>query len=197
MAFTTAMEPTLWLQQFEPWATWITAGATCLLAFGVLVAIIQLHALKRDRHLQWIGEIGRRWDEDKLERSRLALRKLDKGGDALAAKTRAWLDPKRPYDPELDEEMSDLSRLPDFLEDVAVMVRVGRLDIGPVWAVLSGPVNTAWKGWAKAIRVYRETGIDEEAYTEFEALRRKLRRYEHLRKRWWFRAWRWFRWYVW
>jgi hypothetical protein len=179
------------------WAEIVLAVSTGVLAVGVFVAIIQIHALKRDRHLQWILEIGRRWDEDKLERSRIELRKLDRRGDELAAMTRAWLDPTQPHDPELDSRMTHLSRLPDFLEDVAIMVKVGRLDIGPVWQSLSGPVRTTWKGWRKAIRVYRDTRTDKDAYTQLEDLRRTMIVYERLRERRWFKLWRWIRWYLW
>jgi hypothetical protein len=138
--------------------------------------VFQLRELKRDRHLSWIFEIGRRWDEEKLEQSRLAFRQYDKHGEDLAAKTVQWLEDEGHTNRELDNEMLVISRLPDFFEDVALMERFGHLHLGLVWESLSGPVQVTWKAWERSAHAFRDYA-DVEAYTQFEHLNDKLERY--------------------
>lgn len=157
-----------------------------------MIAVVSLRELRRDRHLQWIFEIGRRWEEHDLKASRLALRKYDESGSELAAKAQAWLEEGRPATPELTEEIERLQLLPDFFEDVALMRKFGRLDIGLVWQALSGPVNLAWKLWGPAVFAYRKTA-DAEAWTEFEALAAELAANEIKRTRRWWIFYRWLR----
>jgi hypothetical protein len=149
------------------WAAVVTAISTAVLALGVFIAVFQVRELKRARHLQWIFEIARRWDDDKLEASRLALQAFDREGVQLGEKTRAWLALERHDDPELEKDMILLTRLPDFFEDVALMVDYGRLDLALVWQSLSGPAQVAWKAWCPAVQAWRELS-DRDAYTEFE-----------------------------
>ena len=65
------------------WAEIVTAIGTATLAIGVVIAVVSLRELRRDRHLQWIFEIGRRWEERDLKASRAALRKYDESGGSL------------------------------------------------------------------------------------------------------------------
>jgi hypothetical protein len=167
------------------WAEIVTAVGTGVLALGVLIAVVSLRELRRDRHLHWIFEIGRRWDDTELQASRLALRKYDR--EDLAFTVRSWLGAGQRAGPEFTAEVELLQRLPDFFEDVALMRRFGRLDVGLVWQSLSGPVNLAWTSWRPAVDAYRKapTG-DPEAWTEFEELARELAAYETKRtKKWW------------
>lgn len=66
----------------EPvWALfWATLGLAVVI-FGVVVAAFkalgQLTETRRDRHLQVIGELGRRWDDDDLIEARNAVLKYD------------------------------------------------------------------------------------------------------------------------
>jgi hypothetical protein len=174
------------------WAEVVTAVGTAVLAIGVVIAVVSLRELRRDRHLQWIFEIGRRWEEHDLKASRLALRKYDESGHDLATKVQSWLEAGRPASPELTEEIELLQLLPDFFEDVALMRKFGRLDIGLVWQALSGPVNLAWKLWEPAVLAYRRTA-DAEAWTEFEDLATELAAYEVKRTRRWWILYRWLR----
>jgi hypothetical protein len=174
------------------WAEMVAAVGSAVLAVGVLIAVVSLRELRRDRHLQWIFEIGRRWEDEDLKQSRLALRAYGEDGEELALKFLSWLEAGRRAGPDLTAEIECLQLLPDFFEDVALMRRFGRLDIGLVWQSLSGPVNLAWKSWQPAVMTYRQIA-DAEAWTEFEDLADELAAYELKRtKRWWI-LYRWLR----
>ena len=155
-------------------ALWTTAIATCALVVGVGIGLIQLSESKRDRHLRWMFEIGRRWDGDRLEASRTAMYALDSEGTELGHKMEYWL--TRPSVEPLNSEMTVLFVLPNFFEDVALTIRYGRLDMELVWQSLSGPMLYAWKAWKPAILVYRREA-DEEGFTEFEAMVAALQEY--------------------
>jgi hypothetical protein len=146
------------------WAEVVTAVGTAVLAIGVVIAVVSLRELRRDRHLQWIFEIGRRWEEHDLKASRLALRKYDESGHDLATKVQSWLEAGRPASPELTEEIELLQLLPDFFEDVALMRKFGRLDIGLVWQALSGPgqsrLETLGAGGARISQDGRRGSLD-------------------------------------
>jgi hypothetical protein len=165
------------------WAEILGAIASAVAGLGVLIAVVQLGSIKRDRHLGWIFEISRRWNEDKIEESRLALSKYD--SDIVASKIERWRNGKAPD----EHEMLVLSRLPDFFEDVALMVKRGRLNVGFVWQALSGPVEKWWAFWEESVVVFRQKG-DPEAYTQFQWLARRFKKYEaRRRKRKRLRAW--------
>jgi hypothetical protein len=124
------------------WAEMVTAVGGAILAIGVVIAVVSLRELRRDRHLQWIFEIGRRWDDDDLKESRVALREYDADGNELALKIRSWLEAGRRVEPELTAEIERLQRLPDFFEDVALM----RRSVG--WTLaLSGSRSAAQSTW--------------------------------------------------
>src|SRR6266511_921213 len=59
------------------WGTWVLASATVVLAVAGLFALRTLGESKRDRHVQLIAELGRRWDEDKLAEARTKLLAFD------------------------------------------------------------------------------------------------------------------------
>jgi hypothetical protein len=77
------------------WAEMVAAVGSAVLAVGVLIAVVSLRELRRDRHLQWIFEIGRRWEDEDLKQSRLALRAYGEDGEDLALKFRSWLEAGR------------------------------------------------------------------------------------------------------
>jgi hypothetical protein len=164
------------------WADALTGVGTVVLALGVLIAVYQLGELKRDRHLQWISEMSRRWNEEKLEASRIALREYD--SSTVAKKVGRWLRGEG----EDETEMTVLLRLPDFFEDVALGVERGRIEIAVVWEALSGPVSKWWEFWEEAVVVFRQTDAptyhpDAAAFSQFQRLARDLAAYEEARRR--------------
>jgi hypothetical protein len=146
------------------WPAWLTAIGTAVLAGGIVIAVFQLRELKRDRSLQWIFEMGRRWDNEKLEHSRVALRACKE--EALAAKVARWGTPG--FSAEEEVEMTELIRLPNFFEDVALMFEHGRLNTDLVWQTFSGPAFEAWEGWKASMPALREH--DPLCFSEFEKL---------------------------
>lgn len=146
------------------WPAWLTAIGTLVLAGGVLIAVIQLRELKRDRALQWIFEMSKRWEDEKLEQSRVAVRAMSV--KALADLSKRWGTPGFSADEEA--QMTELIRLPNFFEDVALMVQHGRLDMDLVWQTFSGPAYEAWEDWKPVMHILREA--DPWCFSEFEGL---------------------------
>jgi hypothetical protein len=151
------------------WAEVVTAvgsalaGATLLVAAATARLVLQqVGETQRDRHLQWVTEVSRRWDDDKLVGGRIAASRYTR--TELAHKVERWL-----TNPGEDmAEMSMLLRIPNYFEDVALMVQAGNVDADLVWRTLRGPIEAAWDYWEPSIERLRED--DPDSYTQFEWL---------------------------
>lgn len=140
------------------WAEIVTAVGSALTGLTLLAAVIsillvreQLAGERTDRHVQWVTEIGRRWDSPELEESRI---KRSTYTSAQATELiRLWI----AGDPRIrEEEVWTLLRVPNFLEDVALTVEVGDLDPHLVWRTLAGPLVLEWEFWRDAANLLRE-----------------------------------------
>jgi Domain of unknown function (DUF4760) len=143
------------------WAEIVSAVGAALAGGGVLLAVRQLSESKRDRHVQVITDFGRRWDEDKMAEAREALLPFDdvklaeKIGECLAHPA--------------DSDLYLFLRVPNFFEDLALVVEFGSIDVELVSRAFRSLVLSEWKYWKPAITKFRE-GLDQAAYSQFESL---------------------------
>ena len=147
------------------WAEIVTAIATAAVAGTVVVAIRQLQSSERDRHVQIIAELTRRWNSVEMEQSRVEM--LNHQPNVLAAKIQQFLTTAGG-----DPQFEILVRVPQFFEDVAVLIELGA--IPPRWvrrAFGNGPAGT-WMWWEPAIRLLQAQ--DRFAFTRFEQLAARL-----------------------
>jgi hypothetical protein len=160
----------------EPhWADIITAFGSLLAGAGLVVAGIgawfavkQLDETRRDREIQLIAELGRRWDDDRMAEARD--KQLEYTSEELCEEVVRWLEDPKSRDSQL---LLLLLRVPNFFEDLAVMVESGGLDIKLVDKAFRALVLTQWSYWEQAIVRTRELR-EPEAYVEFEKLKRQL-----------------------
>ena len=151
------------------WALfWATVGLAVVTA-GVVVAAFralgQLTETRMDRHLQVIGELGRRWDADDLVTARNKVLPYDEV--QLAEEVAKCL--AKPGSGELQVWL----RVPNFFEDLALMVELGGLDMRPVDLAFGYMVKRGWQHWEPSIIEMRKTrGAD--LYAQFEALAKQV-----------------------
>jgi hypothetical protein len=71
-------------------------------------------------------------------------------------------------------------RVPNFFEDVALIVEAGSLDLDLAWRAFGDLAIDAWEYWEPAILVLRED--DPDSYAEFAGFVEDLKEYEPRRK---------------
>lgn len=156
-----------WTEVVTAIGTAVGALAIVLAAFGAWFTYKQLRETRRDRHIQVITEFAGRWDDERLLEARELIQ--DYSATELAELARAWLAPPRE---KATEHFPKLQRIPNFFEDLAILVDCGNLEL--IWVAKSfhGLALREWAYWQPAIEVMRE--YEPETYVEFETLVRKL-----------------------
>jgi hypothetical protein len=154
-------------------AVWITAVATIGLLLVAVFALQQLGEIKRDRDVQIMVAMGRRWEAaemtEALQNSRdytphdlaalvEAARTGPKGDEARAA---------------AEKKLIVLLRVPNYFEDAALIARKGRMDPDLIEDYFGGVAVDEWSTWELAVKKLQEK--DERAYEEFERLAREDR----------------------
>jgi hypothetical protein len=134
-------------------------------AVAAWFAFDQVKETRRDRHIQVLSEFGRRWDEDLLSEARSKQREYD--DVELAGEVRKWI-----RDPSAAADVPILLRVPNYFEDLAIMVECGRLEREYVARSFSMLAVREWEYWERAVNEMRIDAPD--AYTEFEGLARAL-----------------------
>jgi hypothetical protein len=112
----------------EIWAVWLTAIGTLTLAGAAWRALNQLEETRRDRHVQILIAMGRRWES--AEMTEALQKSRDYTPEALAglaeeARTGEKGDPKRAA---AEKKLIVLLRVPNYFEDAAFVSKVGRLE---------------------------------------------------------------------
>ena len=156
-----------WADQLAALGTLVTACGAVAAAIAAHLALGQLDETRRDRHVQVIADLGRRWDDAQLAAARR--KQLEYLSVPLSRKVEQWL-----ADPDTDSEtMLLLLRVPNFFEDLAVMVESGSLDLRLVSKVFRTIAFRQWQYWEPSIRIIRDRH-GPGAYAQFEALVRQL-----------------------
>ncbi len=146
----------------------LLAGGTLLVGVGTaFFALRQIAEARRDRQVQIIAELGRRWDEDQLVEARAMVVKYD--NVQLADKVARALEGTD------TKEYLELLRVPNYFEDLALMAESGGLERDLVRRAFGPMVTRTWDYWELAIAKMRE-GAEESvlSYSEFERLRNDL-----------------------
>jgi hypothetical protein len=115
---------------------------TGVLAAAAWRALYQLEEVKRDRHVEVLDAMGRRWESDQMT-------------EALQM--------------EVDHTPESLvRRVPNYFEDAATIARAGSLESSLVTETFGGVARDEWSLWRPAIKKLQET--DPLAYVEFERM---------------------------
>lgn len=163
-----AADLSFWPIEATGWATLLTL---IVFAVGTVFAYMQLRQAVQGRLASAMADLSRRWDEPLMaESSRLAAA-LDP--DQLQGRIEyLW----RNSDPEVDAFM----RVPNFFEDLGVMIATGAMPFDPIRRSLGGTVIYEWEHWEPTIMWLRGDEEYDLVYENWEELMKKMRR--ELRK---------------
>jgi hypothetical protein len=176
-------------------ATVVLAAATLGLATAAFLALASIGEAKRSldearnaRNAVQMTELSRRWDEEKNQDVRLLVR-------AFAQGTVAYFIPAEPPEPDdlrepdrLKEAILTLKREnhpdyrklitdPNFLEDVAIMINYGGIDIDIVRESLGWHFAYRWSLWKPTVVALRIADNVAETYENLEELAKRMAAY--------------------
>jgi hypothetical protein len=150
---------------------WAVFAATTALAFFAWLSLGQIRQIKADRHIQFLSDYGRRWDEQSLVEARK--KQTETPNDELIRLVEEWFEPGVPKP--RDSPVPLLLRIPNFFEDMAIAVEAGNVDPKFVVRQFGFIIEDMWKYWSTAIHEMRKH--TPRAYIEFEALASDVARY--------------------
>jgi hypothetical protein len=173
------------------WASWFTAAATlaltCATAAVALAgfralrqlrfAVEELEEVKKDRHVQVFADFGARWDgpamsealEHEAKYTRESLERL-----VVAAKSDppSYAIVRRARQRRAEAALVVLLRVPNYFEDLSIVVQAGGLDLRLVGKNFKALAVDEWAFWSDALAIYRSD--DPYVYAQFEWLAREL-----------------------
>jgi hypothetical protein len=156
--------------------SWITAGASIIVAVAALAALGQLKEVRRDRHVQVFMDLGDRWNSELLSAAR-SIQNRHTPAELAGLIETAWSepvdDPGRNAKEQATKNLESLMRIPDFYEDLALITESGGLDIAAVGKNFKGVVVSDWDHWSQAMAKLR--GPDRYAYSQWERLVKQLK----------------------
>lgn len=155
-----------WTDKLSAISTAVAALGFVGTAVGVWFAWDLLKETRRDRHIQVLSDFGRRWDEPEIAEARRKQRKYD--SDTLAEEVDKWF-----HSTAEGSDVPILLRVPNYFEDLAIMVECGRLELAFVARAMRTNTLREWAYWEKAITKIRADSA--ESYVEFEKLAGQLR----------------------
>lgn len=126
-----------------------------------------------------LSEFGRRWDEPRLSAARKLQLTLD--DDAL---TKLFRENYGTASAERDKLLL-LLRVPNYFEDLALMVKLGDLNMDNVELAVGSRTLQAWSYWKGAIAVI--CASDRSSYAEFRWLVKELEKRAESERRYWAR----------
>jgi len=153
-----------WPQTATDWAPVVTLA---ILLVALLIASRQLYQTVRTRHASMLGDLSRRWDEPLLVEAReLAA----KHGDQL----REWIEYY--WTPTVSPELFILLRIPNFVEDLAVLENRGAISFRILKESFGGAIVLMWNRWESAIQFIRDEEGYDPVYANFEGLAKRMRK---------------------
>jgi hypothetical protein len=157
-----------WPQVAVGWAALISLT---LLVIGAILSY-------RSRLATQMSELSRRWDEAPLIEARTVITKYS--SEEIRGRVQYFFETSD--QDSSSRELFALLRMPDFFEDLAVMVKKKAFSFGLVKESLGGTVVIMWEAWEPAVRWLRENEGYDPSYKNFEALakrmQKKLRKFE-------------------
>jgi hypothetical protein len=189
VAVTLAANSPLWTDKAIAIGTLVAALGFVLAAIGAWFAYDQIKETRRARHVELISDYGGRWDGEGLTEARDLQRHYfdDELADAVELYF-AYGSSSNPRKPPLfhlprivrrlrpDTDVPILLRIPNYFEDLAVMVEYGHYELGVVANAFSSLAISEWTLWEPAIARMRTS--DSQSYREFERLIERLHAWE-------------------
>jgi hypothetical protein len=158
----------------DPLTAWtalyaIAATATfAIVAVGVVLAIRQLNETVRSRHAALMSEFSKRWDEPRLVESRAMIQKYTPA--RLLLRVQALEGTMGSLN-----ELQDLLRVPNFLEDLAVLEREGAISFEMIRLSLGGEYVQWWDHWKPTTAYMRGDETYDLVFENMEGLAERLR----------------------
>jgi len=167
-------------------AVWMTAFATVVLAAATAVlakaawraldqlriAIDQLEEVKRDRHVQVLDEMGRRWEGDEMTQAlQMAVDHTPEGLVGLferAARPRSGNPMRDRRTRRARKDTIILLRVPNYFDEAATIAQAGSLESTIITGAFGSVAKDEWNLWKPTIKKLQEN--DEGAYAEFERM---------------------------
>ena len=145
----------------------VAAAGFVLTALGAWLAYGQLRETRREKHIELISDFGSRWDGERLFEARKKRRELGRAG--LLEAVKKWRAE--------NTDASDvplLLRIPNYFEDLAIMVDFGELDLDYVAKGFAELAIWEWDYWRDAIEeIRRQQG--PQVYATFESFVEAIR----------------------
>ncbi|SUA03096.1 Uncharacterised protein [Mycolicibacterium fortuitum] len=156
-------------------ATVVMAVATVALAIGALLALLAIGEARRARHAEAMTEAGRRWNEPAFRTQRAKVKaRIDKvGAEAFKDEMMKLRDSE---DEEHAEKYYGLLAIPDYFEDLAILVKYHAITFRIVDDSLGTTVVRHWGNWWPFIRELRVVLGDPKTYEHFQRLAEDISR---------------------
>jgi len=154
------------------WPAWLTAGATIVLAFGVLLAARQLREARIARLTEAAADVSRRWDGEELIEARNA---IDRFADAIQLRD-GVLQALRgdPDNPKAAKDYNVLLREPNFFDDLGAQELLGGISLRWIELTMKDVVLSRWDLWELTVEGLTE--IDGfSSFANFERLAQKIK----------------------
>jgi hypothetical protein len=167
-------------------AAWLTALATLALVVVTAVlaaaawraldqlriAIDQLEEVKRDRHVEVLDEMGRRWEGEEMTQAlQMAVDYTPEGLVRLferAARPRSGNPMRDRRTRRACKAIIILLRVRNYFEDAATIAKAGSLESTIITEAFGSVAKDEWALWKPTIKKLQEN--DEGAYAEFERM---------------------------
>jgi hypothetical protein len=131
------------------WAEILTGVGTAVIAFGILLAALQLSESRKTRQAAIAIEVTKKWNERSLIRSRSLFREIVEGGTNLRDEySRLKRENQRNY--------FLLQLLPTFFEDLAVLEKTHCLSLEWIDETMGGQVMSSWNRWKETVEDLRK-----------------------------------------
>lgn len=136
------------------------------------IAIDQLEEVKRDRHVEVLDEMGRRWEgEEMTEALQMAVEYTPESLVRLFARAARPRSGNPVRDRQTRRARKDtiiLLRVPNYFEDAATIAKAGSLESTIITEAFGSVAKDEWALWKPTIKKLQEN--DDGAYAEFERM---------------------------
>jgi hypothetical protein len=146
---------------------WTPIVTLVLVATGLGIALRQMQQTIQSRHAATMAELSRRWDEPLLAESMKA--------GSVYSSDRLGLHLRDLEDRGNFDQQTELLRVPNFFEDLAILNEEGAISIEMIRKSLGGVVVATWDHWKPATLEMRGDQNYDLVYEHFEGLAEKIR----------------------
>jgi hypothetical protein len=162
------------------WAEQLTAWSTCVLAAGVVLAVVAAWLSRRaireavnSRHAQIALDVTNRWNDDTMREVKRSLIGISKE-DLLGRIAKGQVDNS--------DDFYELERFANYFENLGTLFKLGALEIEWIEEMLGSSVINYWDLWEPS--VLRDRPVWPKLYENWQAMANELRRRRDLRRLW-------------